>query len=514
MAIFQSQDRRFAEALSRLAYCNPFLPERFKHERAVLGSTYEHEETAVWSRRHEWGQERANVRRITAKAEAATERVREALAAGRSATQKELELYKDMALYVLYYRFIAPIGGTADVVHDITTGQSQCVEAWSEFSGAFNHFLRLPHTTLHNDDDPAHVFACLFQVRRAFWHIFKNIVGESMPIARLRAAVWQSIFTHDMRRYRRSLYNRMGDVTTLITGPSGTGKELVARAIGLSQFISFDAKRQSFVGDVRDMFLTLNLSALSPTLIESELFGHCKGAFTGAVTDRAGWLELAPSYGTVFLDEIGELDPAIQVKLLGVVQSRVFQRLGEAEERRFQGKIMAATNRDLAAEICAGRFREDFYYRLCSDQIHTVSLREQLADSPGDMSNLIGFIARRVAGDESPGLADEVEAWVAKQLADYEWPGNIRELEQCVRNVMIRGEYWPPDSSGGKPREETRKQWLVDAEAGRLSADAMLAHYCAWVYGQTGTFEATARLLGIDRRTVKSKVQQATSPGK
>jgi transcriptional regulator with AAA-type ATPase domain len=193
-----------------------------------------------------------------------------------------------------------------------------------------------------------------------FWHIFDNIVGESMPIARLRAAVWQSIFTHDMRRYRRSLYNRISDVTTLITDPSGTGKELVARAIGLSQYIAFDAQRQCFSGDMTNMFLTLNLSALSPTLIESELFGHRKGAFTGAVADRAGWLEISPRNGTVFLDEIGELDAAIQVKLLRVVQSRVFQRLGETDERPFHGKIIAATNRDLAAEIRAGRFREDF----------------------------------------------------------------------------------------------------------------------------------------------------------
>ena len=113
----------------------------------------------------------------------------------------------------------------------------------------------------------------------------------------------------------------MGDVTTLVTGPSGTGKELVARAIGLSRYIPFDAEGQAFADDTPRSFVPLNLSALSPTLIESELFGHRRGAFTGAVADRAGWLETCPPRGTVFLDEIGELDPAIQVKLLRVLQS-------------------------------------------------------------------------------------------------------------------------------------------------------------------------------------------------
>src|SRR5262249_20140703 len=162
------------------------------------------------------------------------------------------------------------------------------------------------------------------QVRRAFHFIYRNILGESAPAVRLRAAVWESIFTRDIRRYRRSLFRRMGDVATLIVGPSGTGKELVARAIGLARYIPFDPDREAFVEDYAGAFYSLNPSALSPTLIESELFGHRRGAFTGAVEDRIGWLEACRPLGTVFLDEIGELDPAIQVKLLRVLQTREF----------------------------------------------------------------------------------------------------------------------------------------------------------------------------------------------
>ncbi len=253
-------------------------------------------------------------------------------------------------------------------------------------------------------------------------------------------------------------------------------------------------------------------TALSPTLIESELFGHRRGAFTGALQDRAGWLETCEPFGTVFLDEIGDVDPAIQVKLLRVLQARTLQRLGDTKPLRFRGKIMAATNRDLAHEIQAGRFREDFYYRLCSDIIATPSLADQLRESPEELPNLILFLARRLVGDEeAPALADEVQAWIEKHLgATYPWPGNVRELEQCVRNVLIRGEYRPPAARDGHPAE----QLAAALRSGALTADQLVARYCALVYAETRSYQETARRLGLDRRTVKSKVDQYKTEGR
>src|SRR5207244_4143346 len=139
----------------------------------------------------------------------------------------------------------------------------------------------------------------------------------------------------------------------------------------------------------------------------------------------------------VFLDEIGELDAGIQVKLLRVLQTGRFQKLGASDDLEFRGKIIAATNRDLAAEMRAGRFREDFYYRLCADRITTPSLREQLADAPDDLHDMLRFIARKEIGEaEAESLAAEVGDWIRQNLGrDYPWPGNFRELEQCVRNV-------------------------------------------------------------------------------
>ena len=321
--------------------------------------------------------------------------------------------------------------------------------------------------------------------------------------------MWHAIFTHDMRRYRRGLYQRMHDVTTLIVGPTGTGKELVARAIGLSRHVPFDASAGAFVEDFRGSFFALNLSALPATLIESELFGHRRGAFTGAVADRPGWFEECPPLGTVFLDEIAEIETAIQVKLLRVLQTRSFQRLGDTRERRFQGKIVAATNRDLDAEMQAGRFRPDLYYRLCSHVIQTPALETQLRDAPGELANLLRFIAHRVAGEEeAEALAVEAEAWIRTHLGpDYRWPGNVRELEQCVRNVMIQGEYRP--AAGAHSERSVREELGRAFLSGALTADEVLRRYCTLVFAETGNYVETARRLRIDRRTVKERVDPA-----
>jgi transcriptional regulator with GAF, ATPase, and Fis domain len=317
---------------------------------------------------------------------------------------------------------------------------------------------------------------------------------------RLRAEVWQSIFTHDIRRYLRSLYHRMGDIITLITGPSGTGKELVARAIALSRYIPFDERRGRFETDFTQVFQPLSLSSLSPNLIESELFGHRKGAFTGALENRKGYLETCGPWGAVFLDEIGEVDAAIQVKLLRVLQTRRFQRLGDTRSVPFLGKLIAATNRSLADELQAGSFRQDLYYRLCADRIVTPALREILAEDPEELRYLVHHVATHVAGEtEADHLTEEVCTWVSAELGSrYEWPGNFRELEQCVRNMLIRREYRPEKCAGND-----FQQRFADCS---LTAAEVLSHYVTRVYARTGNYEETARGLQLDPRTVKKHI--------
>ena len=306
-----------------------------------------------------------------------------------------------------------------------------------------------------------------------------------------------------MRRYRRTLFQRMGDFATLITGPSGTGKELAARAIAQSRYVPFDDRRLAFADDEGVAFFPMNISALSPTLVESELFGHRRGSFTGAIADRKGWLETCPALGSVFLDELGDLDPTIQVKLLRVIETRTFHPVGDTASRQFQGKLIAATNRDLAAAIRNGSFREDLYYRLCSDQIATPSLAEQVSGSRHVLEELVMYMSRKVAGPEAGELAREVISWIDGNLEpDYPWPGNYRELEQCIKNVLIRRDYRPSRPHAQDPAEELAQEF----RAGRLTAEELLSRYCTVVYRQTGSYEETARRLKLDRRTVKSKV--------
>jgi len=415
-------------------------------------------------------------------------------------TAEDLSLYEDAVVYLLFSRYEEDFYA---LLMDRRAATAP-VAFYRKFRQDAARLLQIPRATVLADRDVPHLFAGFFQIRRAFHYVFRYIIGNSPSIGRLRAVVWQSIFTRDMRRYRRALYQRMGDVATLICGPSGTGKELVARAIGLARYIPFDAERHAFTEDYAGAFYALAPSALSPTLIESELFGHRRGAFTGAIQDREGWLEVCPTLGTVFLDEIGELDSAIQVKLLRVLQTRTFQRLGDTRDRRFQGKLVAATNRDLAREMEAGRFREDFYYRLCSDLIVTPSLAEQLREAPGERAALVTFIARRVAGDEeAESLAAETVRWIDGHLGEgYRWPGNVRELEQCVRNVMIRGEYRPPRAASPSARQRIAEE----VTAGALSADDVLRRYCTLVYADTGSYQETGRRLRLDRRTVREKI--------
>ena len=504
MSVFNKDNVAFLTSVSELTYCNPFLPRRTELERILLGSDAEASDS-VWSYRATAGNLWHNTQAISKLLQPMAEQIRAELVGGAKVSPEHLRLYENLINYMLYDRY-------RSLIWDFDQGgksQTDCKTVWEQFLTDIQYYVadrgsELQFTLLNQ---PAHLFACYFQISRLFHYVFFWVVGSSSAAAKLRSAIWQSVLTHNLRRYVGSLYCCMGDIPTLITGPSGTGKELVANAIAMAQYIEFDPAAGAFKGDYRQSYLAVNLAAMSPTLIESELFGHKKGAFTGATNDRKGLFETCPPHGTVFLDEIGELDSGIQVKLLRVLQSRKFQRLGDLEERKFTGKLVAATNRDLAEEMQSGQFRQDLYYRLCADRIETPTLSEQLTSQPEDLHNLVEYLANQLT-DENHGaeIADEVMKWITENLgASYAWPGNVRELEQCIRNIIIRGEYRPANY-----RETTvRQQMATDFLNGSLTVDELLQRYCTMVYSQTGSYEESARRLKIDRRTVKSKVDEA-----
>lgn len=493
MARLTRNERSFLEAISALTNCNPFLPERIALERTALGSDFVADK-ADWNRHIESAGEHPNISRLLERAERIAREIRTRLSAGQQASTDELGLYEDLVLFLLYHR--------SRNSFELERPAREKVRGYGEFRRQAEFFFT--GTPLIQSVNLPHVFACCFQVRRAFHHIFTSLAGTSEALARLRAAIWQSIFTHDLRRYRRVLFHRMADLTTLVTGPSGTGKELVAQAIAHARYIPFNEAQHRFELPGGELFFALNVSALAPTLVESELFGHRRGSFTGAAQDRAGWLEICPAVGSVFLDEVGDIELSVQVKLLRVLQTRTFQRLGESEARHFQGKIIAATNRDLGEEIAAGRFRADFYYRLCSDMLRTPALHEQLRESGDELRVLVHFIVQRIIGEEETGrVTDEVVEWIQKNLGiHYSWPGNFRELEQCVRNVIVRGEYHPVQMPARGAHEELTRE----VHAGSLTAEELLRRYTSLVHAQTSNIEETARRLDLDRRTVKARI--------
>ena len=487
MDVYTPAERRFLAAVARMAYSNPFLPERLEFEKAALGCDFV-PGGPVWSASvSEPDAEPPNVVRIHARLEPMLDSIHARLERASDMSPADLAIYEECVhemLYERYYRRFATAQGRWGF--------------YKQFLADWKRYFSISGKRFETALQPAHVFACYRQIRRAFLHVFDNIIGNSMPAARLRASVWQSVFTQDMRRYRRVMYARMGDFPTLITGPSGTGKELVARAIAAARYIPFDPDRLEFADAPGESFFAINLAALSPTLIESELFGHRRGSFTGAAADRKGWLDACPESGSVFLDELGEMDLSLQVKLLRVIETRRFAPVGDTALHTFHGKLIAATNRDLAQEIHARRFREDLYYRLCADLIRTPSLREQIDDSPAVLHDLLHYMVRRAVGDEAGQCLPEVEGWINAHLpARYAWPGNYRELEQCVRNIVIRGSYEPVAAEPATDR----------LPAGNLTADELLAWYSALVYRQSGSFEEAARRLALDRRTVKAKVE-------
>ena len=164
---------------------------------------------------------------------------------------------------------------------------------------------------------------------------------------KLRLSLWNNVFSYDIRTYDQFLVNRMEDFYTLLLGATGAGKGSAAAAIGRSGHIPFDLKKGRFTKSFNDIFVSMNLSQFSESLIESELFGHCKGAFTGAVENHQGLFERCTAHGSLFLDEIGDLAVPIQIKLLQVLQERVFNPVGSHSQKRFAGRVIAATNRSL-----------------------------------------------------------------------------------------------------------------------------------------------------------------------
>ncbi len=492
--------RARARAVAQIAAANPFSDAWTALERDALADAFSPRERP-WSLGAEADARLKNVEALEALAHELTMRLRAALHAG-VATDDDAALYREIALFDLYNRAVPALDEL------VQRGVHRKVTAYTPLKAAFDAAFGVDERA-RPAFGAAHWVAGSFQLRRAFHHTFRFFVGASRASARLRAAVWEAIFTADAARYRRALFDRMKDVPTLVLGETGTGKELVARAIGLSGFIPFHDERLAFAGDPAASFFPLHLAALSPTLVESALFGHKKGAFTGALEDREGVFAACPPWGAVFLDEVGELDESLQIKLLRVLETRDFAPLGDNRVGRFAGRVIAATHRDLARGADAGTFRRDVYFRLAGVIVRTPTLRERLVDDAAELGHLVAFLARQIAGDvEGPALAATAQSALARVPPSYPWPGNVRELAQHVRAVLVHG-HLDDEAFAATAVDDPaagRSDWWRDARAGRLTVDELVTQYVRHVHTRVGTYDGTAQQLGLDRRTVKARV--------
>jgi DNA-binding NtrC family response regulator len=281
------------------------------------------------------------------------------------------------------------------------------------------------------------------------------------------------------------------DATVLITGESGTGKELVAKAIHMN---SRRAARP---------FVKVNCSALAPGVIESELFGHERGSFTGAVSRRLGRFEMA-SGGTLLLDEIGDLPPEIQVKLLRVLQEREIERVGGTSTIKVDVRLIAATHRDLAALVKAGSFREDLYFRLAVVPIHLPALRERRED----IEPLARHLLLRLDAPGSGRAPSSLSADAIKRLRAYDFPGNVRELENILQRALvmagadrvIKAEHLPDTLGSARRRRSGDYSRQVEGLERRLITDALAE--CK------GSQSAAAKALGLSRTLLIYKLKK------
>ncbi len=285
--------------------------------------------------------------------------------------------------------------------------------------------------------------------------------------------------------------------TVLVTGESGTGKELVARAIHDNS----PRRKKSFIA--------VNCGALAENLLESELFGHVKGAFTGALAEKRGLFEEAHG-GTLFLDEIGDITPGLQIKLLRVLQEGEFKAVGSNETRKVDARVIAATHQDLEALVRAGKFREDLYYRLKVILIELPPLRERMED----LQDLVGNFVARYAEKNSKRVS-HVSDEAMELLRAYSWPGNIRELEHAIEravamtstSVLFPEDFPPEINRGGLPAPQAAAQAGESGPANSLE-EMEKAHILRVLHEVNYNKSKASEVLGIDRATLYRKASR------
>lgn len=488
-AQLSGEDRAFFRLVAEAAFSNPFSSERVAVDFKIIGSS------------PRMGKEERVLKLMAMVADRVSTLDAAGLGDVRRFAGEDRELVQTTFLFDAFHRWIDAFDQL--ILDQIKAGDTPLQAPFA--SSAHALLIRRGFTA----EAARHYIAVFYQLRRAFYFINQGLIGRSPCMQTLRERLWNNVLTHDIRRYERFLWDHMEDFSTMLLGETGAGKGAAAAAIGRSGYIPFDMEKECFSESFTRSFVSINLSQFSPALLESELFGHRKGAFTGAIDHHEGVFGRCSPHGAIFLDEIGDAAVPVQIKLLQVLQERTFSPVGSHEKFRFRGRVIAATNKPLDKLRQQGRFRDDFFYRLCSDVITVPSLRQRLQEDPGELNELLKHVILRLTGQESESLVVEIREIFSKSLGNqYSWSGNVRELEQAVRRILLTKQYEGDHTAVAAPDAQARL--LAGIEGGLLDAEALLSAYCTLLYKRHGTYEEVARRTHLDRRTVKKYINEGT----
>ncbi len=473
----EPQIQRLAEAIFQLGRINPFSDARAQWEREALGED-----------------EASDVRAALAEvADELADYLRQILSR-QAATPREREWYAGVVFYTLRQRYRSALveswearAGDGEPPPPLTV--------YDDFLRDYEGYFRVCGPPMPEVETAAHLFACADQIARTEQALDSSMVGDSLPVRRLRAAVWQSVFTFDALRHRRFLYKALERAPILVRSPAGAEGRAVAEAIGTSRYLAFDPDVRRF--EPGPQVETVPLATTHT--FDVSLYGQHRvgaGAFGSA------------GRGTVVLEDL-EMLPAIeQRELARVVETRRFRPVGAPADEIFEGRIVCTTQVDIGAEVASGSFDRTLFLHLRGDTVVVPTLRERLDDDKAELHELV----RRTLTNTIPELyLDDVAQEVHDQIVkgrgnDWPWPGNLLELQQCVRMVLIEGRCVSPDANSRMPSPAGR---FVALEQGNMSLAEVAYQYCRHVWELQGTYKAAAEVLGIDWRTVKNYVEAA-----
>lgn len=479
---FTKQERTFLQQVGKSIYTNPFTHGRHLSDCRLTGLPEDTDPATVLQ---------AAVHKVTTKVET--------LAAGHkvdpgSCPRQDRKNLANLFLFYLFHKYLPHLDHHIRLQNE--TIESLPLECGKQLETELKRFG-------FSEKQTGFYIGLFFQMRRAFFFIKTSLIGDSPCMEETRAHLWNTLFTHDIGQYVENLVDKLEDFSTLLIGATGTGKGVAAAAIGRSGFIPYNRTTRRFTTSFTRAFLAINLCQYPEQLIESELFGHARGAFTGAVSDHQGLFSRSSQYGAVFLDEIGEVSIQTQIKLLRILQERVFTPVGSHTSHRFKGRLIAATNQEPLTLIEQGKFREDFYFRLCTDTITMPSLRKRIRQYPEELEQLAIHLVNKIAGAETKTLQETVlEALHSRKNRVYHWPGNVRELEQVIRRILLHGTC---NLKNKAEKAHTLHDLLLNEKPTMAELNSQ---YCRILFQRNGTLQAVARITGLDRRTVKKYIDQ------